>query len=488
MELRLGDLQTRATRDMQKILVEPKLSTTPQVLQTQELLKAHVGAGDDPIAAMKASGVRFALAAYVDMHGKIKGKCVPIDHADQMMRGSELFTGAALDGVPQDVSDDEVAAMPDASRAIRLPWKPELAWFPSDLYLRGEPFEADSRGILKRQLKAAADLGYQFMIGIEPEFYILKDAAGRPEATSATDTLAKPCYDVVSLLDSFAYVQEIVDAMNGLGWDVYSFDHEDGNGQFEIDFTYADALTMADRVSFLKLMVGEIARRHGCYASWMPKPFGNRTGSGAHLNMSLAELGSGRNLFAADHDPRQIGLSQLGYQFTAGILRHAAALTAVIAPTVNSYKRLVKRGAMSGSTWAPVFACYGNNNRTNMLRVPMGGGRIECRAADSSMNTYLGAALALAAGLEGIREQLDPGEPHRENMYTYTDAERAERGICFLPRTLDEAISAFESDDLAKHVFGENMFRAFVDFKRMEWEEYHNHVSDWERDRYLKFF
>ncbi len=442
----------------------------------------------DILADFKSQGVKFALAAYVDMHGKIKGKCVPIDHADQMMRGSELFTGAALDGVPQDISDDEVAAMPDASRAIRLPWKQDMAWFPSDLYLRGEPFAADSRGILKRQMKAAADLGFDFMIGVEPEFYILKDGERRPEPTSPTDTLAKPCYDVVSLLDSFPYVQDIVEAMNSLGWDVYSFDHEDGNGQFEIDFTYADALTTADRCAFLKLMVGEIARKHGYYASWMPKPFGDRTGSGAHLNMSLAELGGGRNLFATDDDPRGLQLSKLGYQFIAGILRHAQALTAVIAPTVNSYKRLVKRGAMSGSTWAPVFACYGNNNRTNMLRVPMGGGRVECRAADSSMNVYLGAAFALAAGLEGIREQLDPGEPHRENMYNYSEVERAARGIHFLPRNLDEAIDAFEADGLAREVFGKEMFDTFVEFKRAEWEQYHNHVSDWEHDRYLKFF
>ncbi len=444
--------------------------------------------GADRLGELRAKGVKFALAAYVDMHGKIKGKCVPIAHAEHMMSGSELFTGAALDGVPQDISDDEVAAMPDAARAIQLPWRPDMAWFPSDLYLRGEPFEADSRGILKRQLALAADQGFQFMVGIEPEFYILKDDAGRPEPTSATDTLAKPCYDVVSLLDSFPYVQEIVEAMNGLGWDVYSFDHEDGNGQFEIDFTYADALTTADRCTFLKLMVGEIARRHGCYASWMPKPFGNRTGSGAHLNMSLADLKTGKNLFAAEGDRYGIGLSELGYQFIAGFLRHAPALTAVIAPTVNSYKRLVKRGAMSGSTWAPVFACYGNNNRTNMLRVPMGGGRVECRAADSTMNTYLGAAFALAAGLEGIKEKLDPGEPHRENMYNYTESERAARGVRFLPRTLEEAVSSLEADELARRVMGEDMFRAFIEFKRNEWEDYHNHVSDWERERYLKFF
>jgi glutamine synthetase len=444
-------------------------------------------ASSSPAKSLVADGVRYALAAYVDLHGRIKGKCVPVEHVQQMLAGSELFTGAALDGVPQDISDDEVAAMPDLDRAIQLPWNPEIAWFPSDLYLKGEPFEADSRGILKRQLKIAEDMGFVFNTGVEPEFYVFKDEQGAPAPTSASDTLAKPCYDVVSLLDTFPYVQEIVEAMNGLGWDVYSFDHEDGNGQFEIDFNYADALTTADRITFLKLMVGEIVRKHGYYASWMPKPFGNRTGSGAHLNMSLAGL-DGRNLFADPQDARGLGLSGLGYSFIAGVLRHAPAITAVIAPTVNSYKRLVKRGAMSGSTWAPVFACYGNNNRTNMLRVPMGGGRVECRAADSSMNSYLGAALVLAAGLEGVREGLDPGEPHRENMYNYSEEERRARGVMFLPRTLGEAVDAFEDDPLSKQVFGPAMFNAFVEYKRSEWEEYHNYVSDWEINRYLKFF
>jgi glutamine synthetase len=434
-----------------------------------------------------AAGVKYGLAAFVDLHGRIKGKCVPIAHLSQMMAGSELFTGAALDGVPQDISDNEVAAMPDAARALQMPWRRDIAWFPSDLHLNGAPFGADSRGILKRQLAKAAEQGWKFQTGVEPEFYILKEnGGGRAVPTFDQDTLDKPCYDVPSLLGAFPYVEEIVAAMNELGWDVYSFDHEDGNGQFEIDFNYADALTNADRITFLKLMIGEIARKHGYYASWMPKPFADRTGSGAHLNMSLASLETGENLFEDKADP--LGLSKLGYQFAAGVLRHAPAITAVIAPTVNSYKRLVKRGAMSGSTWAPVFACYGNNNRTNMLRVPMGGGRIECRAADSSMNTYLASALVLAAGLEGIREGLDPGPPRRDNLYNLSEADRAAQGVNYLPRTLGEALAAFEADPLAKAVFGEGMFESFLAYKTSEWEAYQSHVSEWETQRYLRFF
>lgn len=439
--------------------------------------------------ALAAKGVKYALASFVDIHGMSKAKAVPLSHFDQMMAGSELFTGAALDGVPQDVSDEEVAAHPDPNSATILSWNPEIAWFASDLYLQGQPFEACCRGILKRVLAEAATLGFTFNLGIETEFFLLKETAdGQVLPVSDRDTLAKPCYDLQGLLDNYSWVTEIVEAMNGMGWDVYSFDHEDGNGQFETDFAYSDALTMSDRLTFFRLMVKEIARRHGFFATFMPKPFANRTGSGAHYNMSLADITTGENLFYNPDDPRGCKLSTLGYQFIAGVLRHAPAICAVIAPTVNSYKRLVARGSMSGFTWAPIYVCYGNNNRTNMLRIPLAGGRVECRAADISTNPYLGAAMILAAGLEGIREGLDPGDPHTENMYNYSLAELATMGVRFLPRNLGDAIAAFASDPLSQQVMGPLMYNAFVDFKSQEWEEYHTHVSDWELQRYLKFF
>ncbi len=432
-------------------------------------------------------GVKYAIASFVDIHGMCKAKIVPLTHFDHMMQGSELFTGAALDGVPQAVNDQEVAAMPDPASVTILPWNSEMAWFASDLYLQGKPFAACCRSILKSVLQQAAEMGFQFNLGIETEFFILKDEPGQAIPVSDRDTLAKPCYDLQGLLDNYIWVDEIVQAMNRLGWDVYSFDHEDGNGQFETDFAYADALTMSDRLTFFRLMVKEIARKHGYFASFMPKPFANRTGSGAHYNMSLADLKTGENLFIDRQDPRHCGLAKLGYQFIAGVLRHAPAICAVIAPTVNSYKRLVARGSMSGFTWAPVYICYGDNNRTNMLRIPLGGGRVECRAADISSNPYLGAAMILAAGLEGIREELDPGKPHTENMYNYTTAELTEMGIKTLPRTLGEAIEAFAADPLSESVMG-LMYKTYIDFKTQEWTEYHNHVSDWEIQRYLKFF
>lgn len=440
-------------------------------------------------ARLIAQGVRYVLASYVDLHGRSKAKCVPISHVDQMLRGSEMFTGAALDGVPQAVNDDEVAALPDPRSAIVLPWKPEIAWFASDLILGDRPFEACSRQILGRAVSEAAGMGYVFNLGIETEFFLLREGAdGRPEPLTGPEALDKPCYDVRTLLRSFGVVDEIVATMNQLGWDVYSFDQEDAPGQFETDFAYIDALTMADRFTFFRLMVNEIAAKHGLFASFMPKPFANRTGSGAHYNMSLADRRSGVNLFAAgDDDPYRCGLSRLGHSFVAGVLRHAHAICAVIAPTVNSYKRLIARGSQSGFTWAPIFACYGANNRTNMCRIPLGGGRVECRAADISCNLYLGAAMMLRAGLEGVREQLDPGPPHRENMYLSTPEELARDGVKTLPRTLGDAIDCFAADPLSRATFGEAMFKSFVDYKTQEWTEYHNHVSDWEYRRYLKF-
>ncbi len=438
---------------------------------------------------LREQGVKYCLASYVDLHGIPKGKSVPIAHIMGMLGGSEMFTGAALDGVPQAVNDDEVCAQPDPSSAIVLPWNPEVAWFASDLSLRGAPFEACSRHILRRALARAAAMGFRFNLGIETEFFILrKTAEGGFGVISERDHLDKPAYDVRTLLDYYAVIDELVTAMNRLGWDVFSFDHEDAVGQFETDFAYADALVMADRFTFFRFMAHEIAKKHGYFASFMPKIWVNRTGSGAHFNMSLADLESARNLFEDPSDPWGCGLSKIGYQFIAGVLRHAAAICAVTAPLVNSYKRLILKGSTSGYTWAPVYVCYGGNNRTTMLRIPRGGGRVECRMPDIACNLYLAAAMTVSAGLEGIREALDPGAPHMENMYEYSPADLDRLKIAVLPRTLLQAVEAFAADPLSREVFGELMFKTFVEYKTREWTEYHNHVSDWERARYLTMF
>jgi glutamine synthetase len=370
-----------------------------------------------------------------------------------------------------------------------LPWQRDTAWFASDLWCEGKPFEPCSRNILGRQMARARSMGFTFNLGIEAEFFVLKDdATHRFVPMSDRKHLEKPAYDVARMLDNMGWMSELVAAMNELGLDVYSFDHEDGIGQFEVDFNYFDALSMSDRFVFLRLMAHEIARKHGGFATFMPKPYGDRAGSGAHFNMSLADIQTGKNLFADDNDPRKLGISKLAYQFIGGILRHLPAICAVVAPTVNSYKRLILKGSMSGFTWAPVWACYGNNNRTNTVRIPRGGSRVELRAADSACNPYLGAAMALAAGLEGIEQGIDPGDPHLDNMYLKSDAELKALGVKRLPKTLDEAVDAFEADPLSEQVFGKTMRDTWVEFKRDEWLSYLNHVSDWEYNRYLKFF
>jgi glutamine synthetase len=291
---------------------------------------------------------------------------------------------------------------------------------------------------------------------------------------------------VARLLENLPWLGELVDAMNELNWGVYSFDHEDGIGQFEIDFSYAEARVVADRMVFLRLMADEIARRHGAFASFMPKPFADRAGSGAHFNISLFDPLTKRNLFESTDDARGCALSLLGYQFIAGVLRHLPAICAVVAPNVNSYKRLVPKGRMPGFTWAPIFVSYGGNNRTNTVRIPLGGGRVELRLPDAACNPYLGLAMTIAAGLEGIRDQLDPGQPHNENMYLRSGAELAAMGVVRLPRSLEQALDAFEADPLGRSVMGEKMAGAWLDFKRAEWQDYSVHVTDWEKSHYLK--
>lgn len=343
-------------------------------------------------------------------------------------------------------------------------------------------------------------MGYRFNLGVECEIYLVRYEGGCVYPANPKDVLAKAAYDVVGLLENLSWLDEMVGYMNRLGWDVHSFDHEDANSQFEFDFAYADVMTMADRYVLWRLMAKEVARRHGFEATFMPKPYSNRTGSGAHFNMSIEALDTGENLFADPKDPRSCGLSKLAYHFMGGILKHAPALVAVTCPTVNSYKRLVKAGSMTGYTWAPIFISYGGNNRTHMLRVPkvrphiegdhreglyLSSPRIESRAVDVAMNPYLAAALMLAAGLEGIEQGLDPGDPIDLNMYEQSDEELARRQIKLLPRTLLEAVEALESDPLAVDVMGEELARSYVQLKKQEWWNFHNTVSTWELDTYL---
>lgn len=440
---------------------------------------------------LKEKGVKYCIGAYVDIHGVPKAKVVPIDHLPQMAAGSERYTGYALDGLGQAPSDDELNSIPDLDHIIPLPWEPKVAWMPADNGFQGNLYPLNTRVALKNVLAQAAEMGFGMNLGIECEIYLLKqEADGKLAIPNPDDKLTKPCYDVRGFMDNFGWLDKMATAINDLGWDLYSFDHEDGNSQFEFDFNYSDALTMCDRFIFFRYMAKHYAKEQGLLATMMPKPFADKTGTGAHFNMSLYDLKTGKNLFACDpkDDPRGLGLTTLGYQFIAGILKHGPALCAAFAPTVNSYKRLVRRGAMSYFSWAPVFNSYGSNNRTNSVRVPMGGGRCESRNADGAVNPYLAATLALAAGLEGIRENLDPGIPNEDNLYAMTEAEREQRGIEFLPQTLEDAVAAFAADPLVEKTLGKELRDEFVTYKSQEWQTYHLTVSQWEIDRYSYMF
>ncbi|MGB1799928.1 MAG: type III glutamate--ammonia ligase [Gammaproteobacteria bacterium] len=440
---------------------------------------------------LKDKGIRYCIGAYVDIHGVPKGKVVPIDHLLHMAHGSELYTGYALDGLGQAPNDDEIASVPDLNHIIQCPWEPKLAWMPADNSFKGEPYQLNTRVALKQQMQAAAELGFGFNLGIECEVFLLKkNDDGSLSVPHADDKLTKPCYDVRGFLDNFNWLDRMANTINELGWDLYSFDHEDANGQFEFDFSYADALTMCDRFIFFRELAKRFAMEEDLIATFMPKPYKDKTGNGAHFNMSLFDLESNNNVFACDpnDDPRGLGLTETGYYFIGGILKHGRALCAAFAPTVNSYKRLVRQGAMSYFSWAPVFNSYGSNNRTNSVRVPMGGGRCESRNADGSVNPYLAATLALAAGLEGIREKIDPGNPQEDNLYELTDEERLQRGIEFLPQTLAEAVQAFADDPLIEATLGKELKDEFILYKTEEWEEYHQSISAWEIERYSHLF
>ena len=440
---------------------------------------------------LRARGVKYCIGAYVDIHGVQKGKVVPIDHLEHMAAGSELYTGYALDGLGQEPNEDEFASVPDLSHVVQLPWEPKVAWMPADITFRGKPYPLSTRVALKNVLAQAAEMGFGFNLGIEAEIFVLKKQAdGSLEVPDPDDRLIKPCYDVRGFLNNFTWLDKMASVINDLGWDLYSFDHEDANGQFEFDFKFAGALTTCDRYTFFRMMAKHYAAEQGLTATMMPKPFSSKTGNGAHFNMSLSDLVTGANVFACDpkDDPRGLGLTETGYHFIGGILKHGRALCATFAPTVNSYKRLVRRGAMATFSWAPVFNSYGSNNRTNSVRVPMGGGRCESRNADGSVNPYLAATLALAAGLEGVRLRIDPGKPNDDNLYEISEAARQARGIEFLPQTLAEAVDAFEADPFVEATLGTALRDEFVRYKREEWREYHLTISAWETERYSHLF
>jgi glutamine synthetase len=373
-----------------------------------------------------------------------------------------------------------------------LPYEPGVARFASDLYVDGEPHPYCPRVNLRRVLSQANQLGYAFNVGIEPEFFlVVKTADGNVVGwdPGGVDDLSKPCYDFKAMSAAMGFLRQLQDGLNGLGWGAYQADHEDANAQFEINFKYADALTTADRLTFFRMMAGQIAQKFGAIATFMAKPFSARTGSGAHMHYHLADASTGANLFEEPlgYDRRGLGLSRTAYHFLGGVVAHAGALAAVTSPTVNCYKRLqvgpALTGSRSGYTWVPAYITYGDNNRTQMLRV-CEPGHVEDRSVSSACNPYLAIAAYLSAGLDGIARQLDPGEPNLGNQYQQGVEAMLARGVKTLPQSLPEALDAFEADPVVRGALGP-IADEFLALKRSEWREYHAQVSAWELNRYL---
>jgi glutamine synthetase len=434
-------------------------------------------------------GVQFYFAQFVDMYARPSAKLVPAQNLDDLVNDGAGFAGFAAGEIGQLPSDPDIAAMPDLRSYTPVPWEPTLARFACDVHVEGEEWPYDPRTILRRQLEKARQQGYEFMFGMELEYFLVQQTNGSIELADQYDTLEKPCYDLNGLTRNYEFLATVSRYVNELGWGNYANDHEDANGQFEQNFEFADALTSADRAIFFRYMVHTLAEKAGNIATFMPKPFSHLTGNGGHFHMSLWD--GDTNLFLDEDDPRGLGLSELAYNFIGGLKKHATAYIAVTAPTVNSYKRLKVGAPTSGATWSPVYVTYGYNNRTQMLRIP-GPGRVEDRTIDGSCNPYLAATVVLAAGLDGIANKLDPGDPNSGNMYTTSEEELRKRGVELLPANLLDATRELEQDDVLREALGRGKDEDYADYyirvKRDEWARYHEQVTPWEIKEYLTRF
>ncbi len=419
-------------------------------------------------------GIRYFMVSFVDLLGQQRAKLVPVAAIDGMHRDGAGFAGFAayFDMQP---SDPDMLAMPDPDSLVQLPWKPEVGWLASDLVMGGQPVAQAPRNTLKRVLAQAGSLGYTMKTGVECEFFLVTPQGNA--IGDIADVAPKPCYDAAALMRRYDIITEICDAMLTLGWQPYQNDHEDANGQFEMNWRYADALTTADRHVFFKFMVRSIAEKHGLRATFMPKPFAHLTGSGCHAHISL--WSGDDNVCAAPADA--LGLSPLGYGFLGGLMSNAGALCALLNPTVNSYKRINAPVTLSGATWSPNAVTYSGDNRTHMIRVP-GGGRFELRLADGSVNPYLLQAAILAAGLDGLESGHHPGEPLHINMYT--DGHMA-KDATRLPLNLLDALRAFESSTALRDRLGAEFVGGYLRLKYLEWNDFSRHLTEWERARTL---
>ena len=435
-------------------------------------------------------GVHTLIAQFTDLHGVAKGKLVPFAHLDALLTDGAGFSGASIwgTGLPRMGPRSEYYGRGAASTARALPWMPGYARIACDGFVAGEPFDACPRQVLRRQVARLAERGWVLHTGIEPEFFLLQRTERGLAPADAHDRLDKPSYDLKSLPRQHAFLAQLAAGLNACGLDVFQIDHEDAHGQFELNFQQADALTSADNLMLFKMAAQALAEQHGMVFSMMPKPFANQPGSGMHFHVSLWDDDDTepRGLFH-NHGPGAApGLTPLAQHFIAGVLAHSAALCAIAAPTVNSYKRLVVGETLSGTSWAPAFVAHGPNNRTALVRTLAN--RFEWRLPDASANPYLATAALIAAGLDGIDRQLDPGAACTDDLFTLPLPAIRARGMALLPQSLGEAIEALERDQVVCGALGETLSEQFIHLKRTEWTEYSRHVSDWEVQRYGAMF
>ena len=422
-------------------------------------------------AFAKQHGVKYFLFNFTDFRGTQRSKLVPASAAGAMEEDGAGFAGFAtwLDMTP---AHPDMFSVPDTSSLIQLPWKPEVAWVAGDLVMDGAPVDQAPRRVLARMVDAAAEKGFVVRAGVEAEYHLID-----PSGTAISDPRdidAKPCYDQSALMRRYDVISEICDAMLALGWGTYQNDHEDANGQFEMNWDYADCMVTADRHAFFKFMVKSIAEKHGLRATFMPKPFAHLTGNGCHAHVSAWDPETNTNLFLDEGD--ELGLSKLAHQFLGGVLHHAEALCALTNPCVNSYKRINAPVTTSGATWSPNAVTWSGNNRTHMVRIP-DPGRFEFRLADGAANPYLLHAGIIAAGLDGIDNDRSPGKPSHVDMYAEGHRVRARR----LPLYLLDAIRAFDKDRALKAALGSSFSASYVKLKMQEWDEYSKHLTEWER-------
>lgn len=445
--------------------------------------------------------IEFIFASFSEVKGKSNAKLVPAAHLEKLFAEGAGFAGLAAGDIGQGPHSPDVEVSLDPRTFRIVPWQTGLAHVIGDVRVNGEEWPYCPRTILRRQLQKAAEKGYVFKIGFEAEFMLVDlDEHGQLTVSDRQDVWDRPCYDVNGLTRQYEFVTTMSRYIDELGWENYAVDHEDGNGQFECNVTFSDALETADRAMFFKYMTNTVAQQHGSVATFMPKPFTDNTGNGLHYTMSLWDSETDTNLFEDADDPRGFGLSKLGYEFAAGVLDHGRGCAAMVAPTVNSYKRL-KPGTDTIRTWVPVCMAYGGNNRTQMLRIARAGA-FEFRAPDFSGSPYLGMAAVLAAGLDGIERGLDPGEPNVNNLYELSPREAAKRGIGMLPASLLEAVHYLTKDDVLRSALGkvpvdgpngepstetEDFVDYYADLKRDEYHEMTDIVTQNEIKRYLTF-